>query len=276
MASPTSKNRVHFNDRHLGIAPGKFQKIIIRPALEYLPIFNLALVAMAEFVLNLFGEFKITNGKNAGSNVVIQRLFADIQLWMIQADQVRGLPLEDEGRNDGIQCRQVLSCYVEAFPRFDKHRLVAAVCDIASVKELIETTATLVLAPITHEGGYIQLGARIVLWLEVLAGGITEPAVATQFSALRRVTRTNVTPVAHAKQSAGIVWLIKRVMRLMDTMALDLFGDGRWVFAQHGRNGRQRSSNGELPLDIAAVLKCQVLLVAGNKFAHSNVSYRKI
>lgn len=116
MASLTSKDRVHFNNGRLWIGLGKFQKIIIRPVLEYLPVFNLALVAMAELVLDLFGEFKIANGQSARGNVVIERLFADIQFRMIQTDHVWGLPFEDEWRNDGIQFRQVLDCNVNPFP----------------------------------------------------------------------------------------------------------------------------------------------------------------
>ena len=112
MTSPASKNRVHFHNGRLWIGLGEFQKIIICPVLEYLPVLNLALMAMAELVLDLFGKLKIANRQNPGGNVVIERLFADIQLGVIQADQVRGLPLEDEGRNDGIQSCQVLGCYV--------------------------------------------------------------------------------------------------------------------------------------------------------------------
>ena len=50
--------------------------------------------------------------------------------------------------------------------------------DIAPVEEFIEATTALILAPITHEGESIQPGAGIVPGLEVLTGGITEPAVA--------------------------------------------------------------------------------------------------
>ena len=96
---------------------------------------------------------------------------------MIQADQVWGLSLDDEGRDNGIQCRQPLRRHIESLPRFDKHRLVAAMSDIASVEKFVEPTTALVLAPITDKGRPVQFGAGIVLGLEVLAGGITEPAV---------------------------------------------------------------------------------------------------
>ncbi len=144
--------------------------------------------------------------------------------------------------------------------------------DIASVEEFIKTTAALVLASITDEGGSVQPGAGIVPGLEVFAGGITESAVATQLSALRRMTRTNVTTVALAEQSACIVRLIERIVRLADPVSLNLLGDGRWILAKQRRDDGDRSSKHELPLNLAAGLKRQVLLVAGNQFTHNDAS----
>ena len=118
----------------------------------------------------------------------------------------------------------------------------------------------------------IQPGAGIVPGLEVLAGGIAEAAVTAQLSALRRVAGTNVTAAALAEQGAGIGWFIEVVMGLRDAMALDLLGDGRWVLAQQRRDGGDRSSKRELSLNLATVLKRQVLLVAGNQFTHNDAS----
>ena len=144
--------------------------------------------------------------------------------------------------------------------------------DIAPVEEFIEATTALVLAPITHEGGSPQSGTGIVPGFEVLAGGITEAAVATQFSALGRMTGANVTALALAKQSAGIVGLIERIVRLGDPMSIELLGDGRWVLAKQRRDDGDRSSKHELPLNLTAVIKRQMLLVAGNQFTHHDAS----
>ena len=45
------------------------------------------------------------------------------------------------------------------------------------------------------------------------------------------MTRANVTTLALAEQSAGIVRFIEMVMWLGDPVAFDLFRDGRWVLA---------------------------------------------
>ena len=89
---------------------------------------------------------------------------------------------------------------------------------------------------------------------------------------MRLVPISNVTAVALAKQSAGIVGFIEKVMRLVNPVSLDLFGDSRGILAQQRRDGDDRHSKRELPLNFAAVLKGQVLLVAGNKFTHNNAS----
>lgn len=144
--------------------------------------------------------------------------------------------------------------------------------DIAPIEEFIEMTTALVPAPITDKRRSVQHGAGIVLGLEILAGGIAEAAVATQLPALRSMTRTNVTSSTLAEQRAGIGWLIELVMRLRDPVTLDLLGDGRRILAQQRRDGDDRSSKRELPLNLAAILKSQVLLVAGNKFTHNDAS----
>ena len=51
-------------------------------------------------------------------------------------------------------------------------------------------------------------------------------------------------------------------------MPFDL-GEGRWILVQRRRDGDDRCSKGELPLNITAVLKGQVLLIAGSKFTHN-------
>lgn len=144
--------------------------------------------------------------------------------------------------------------------------------DIAPVEELVETTAALVLASVTDKGGPVQHETRIVLGLEVFAGGIAEAAITAQIPALRGVTIANMTTVALAEQGTAIGWFIEMVMGLRDSMTLDLLGDGRRVLAQQRRDGGDRSSKRELSLNLAAVLKRQVLLVAGNKFTHNDAS----
>ena len=70
----------------------------------------------------------------------------------------------------------------------------------------------------------------------------------------------------------SIVGLIEMIVRLGDPVSLDLLGDGRWVLAQQRRDGGDRSSKRELSLNLATVLKRQVLLVAGNQFTHNDAS----
>ena len=81
-----------------------------------------------------------------------------------------------------------------------------------------------------------------------------------------------MTAAALAEQSAGIFRFIEMVVRLRDPVALNLLDDARWVLAQQRRDDGDRSSKRELPLNLAAILKRQVLLVAGNKFTHNDAS----